>query len=186
MTTSTITAPSAFALVTPEAATGQAKELLSAVKSKLGLVPNMTRAMVSSPAVLDAYLQMNGALSKGALPAKVREQIALAVAEANDCGYCLAAHSTIGKLVGLAPEQIIAARRGHAADASTDALIAFAKVVVEKRGRVEASDVATVRAAGFGDDAIGEVVANVALNLFTNYFNHVAGTPIDFPAAPAL
>ncbi len=176
----------AFTLVAPESAAGQAKELLSAVKGKLGLVPNMTRAMVRAPAVLDAYLQMSGALSKGALPTKVREQIALAVAQANECGYCLAAHSTIGKLVGLAPDQILAARKGHAADASTDALLAFAKVVVEKRGRVDASDLARVRAAGFGDDAIAEVVANVALNLFTNYFNHVAGTEIDFPVAPAL
>jgi len=186
MSMSTFSAPSAFTLVAPETATGQAKELLAAVKGSLGLVPNMTRAMVRAPAVLDAYLQMSGALAKGALPAKTREQIALAVAEANECGYCLAAHSTIGKLVGLAPEQILAARKGHAADASTNALIAFAKVVVEKRGRVEVGDVAAVRAAGFGDDAIAEVVANVALNLFTNYFNHVAGTPIDFPAAPAL
>ena len=177
---------STFTLVAPETSTGQAKELLASVKSKLGLIPNMTRAMVRAPAVLDAYLQMNGALAKGALPAKVREQIALAVAQANQCDYCLAAHSTIGKLVGLAPEQILAARKAHAADASTDALLAFAKAVVEKRGRVDASDLFAVRTAGFGDDAIAEVVANVALNVFTNYFNQVAGTAIDFPLAPAL
>lgn len=177
---------STFTLVAPESAHGQAKELLSVVKAKMGLVPNMTRAMVRAPAVLDAYLQMSGALSKGALPAKTREQIALTVGQANRCDYCLAAHSTIGKMVGLAPEQILAARRGHADDASTDALLRFAAVVVEKRGRVDAADLVAVRAAGFGDDAIAEVVANVALNLFTNYFNHVAGTAVDFPAAPAL
>lgn len=177
---------STFTLVAPESATGHAHELLSAVKSKMGLVPNMTRAMVRAPAVLDAYLQMSGALSKGALPAKTREQIALTVGQANQCDYCLAAHSTIGKMVGLAPEQILAARRGRADDASTNALLRFASVVVEKRGRVDASDLAAVRSAGFGDDAIAEVVANVALNLFTNYFNHVAGTTVDFPAAPAL
>ncbi|MBK7644871.1 MAG: carboxymuconolactone decarboxylase family protein [Planctomycetes bacterium] len=177
---------SSFTLVAPETAAGQTKELLSAVRGKLGLVPNMTRAMVRAPAVLDAYLQMSGALAKGALPAKVREQIALTVGQANECDYCLAAHSTLGKLVGLAPEQILAARTGHAADASTDALLAFAKIVVEKRGRVDVDDQARVRAAGFGDEAIAEIVANVALNLFTNYFNHVAGTQIDFPAAPAL
>lgn len=177
---------STFTLVAPESAQGQAKDLLAAVKTKLGVVPNMTRAMVRAPAVLDAYLQMNGALAKGALPAKTREQIALAVGQANRCDYCLAAHTTIGKMVGLAPEQILAARKGHAADASTDALLVFARTVVEKRGLVDAADLAAVRAAGFDDDAIAEVVANVALNLFTNYFNHVAGTQIDFPAAPAL
>lgn len=175
-----------FTLVAPESAQGQAKELLAAVKAKLGLVPNMTRAMARAPAVLDAYLQMSGALSKGALPAKVREQIALTVGQANRCDYCLAAHSTIGKMVGLAPEQILSARKGHADDASTEALLRFADVLIEKRGRVDASDLAAVRAAGFGDDAIGEVVANVALNVFTNYFNHVAGTAVDFPLAPAL
>lgn len=177
---------STFTLVAPETAQGQTQELLAAVKSKLGVVPNMTRAMVRAPAVLDAYLQMNGALAKGALPAKTREQIALVVGQANRCDYCLAAHTTIGKMVGLAPEQILAARKGHAADPSTDALLHFAQVVVEKRGRVDVTDLAAVRNAGFGDAAIAEVVANVALNLFTNYFNHVAGTEIDFPAAPAL
>lgn len=177
---------STFTLVAPESANGQAKELLSVVKAKLGIVPNMTRAMVRAPAVLDAYLQLSGALSKGALTPKTREQIALTVGQANQCDYCLAAHSTIGKMVGLAPQQILAARQGRADEPATDALLRFAAVVVEKRGRVEASDLAAVRSAGFGDDAIAEVVANVALNLFTNYFNHVAGTALDFPAAPAL
>ncbi len=175
-----------FTLVAPETTDSRANELLAAVKSKLGIVPNMTRAMVRAPAVLDAYLQMSGALDKGALPAKTREQIALTVAQANRCEYCLAAHSTIGKMVGLSPDQILSSRKGHAADASTDALLQFARVVVEKRGLVEDADLAAVRAAGFGDDAIAEVVANVALNVFTNYFNHVAGTAVDFPAAPAL
>ncbi len=175
-----------FVLVAPDTTDARSKELLSIVKSKLGLVPNMTRAMVRAPAVLDAYLQMSGALGKGALPATTREQIALTVGQANSCDYCLAAHSAIGKKVGLAPEQILAARKGQAADSSTNALLGFARVIVEKRGLVSASDLVAVRAAGFGDDAIAEVVANVALNLFTNYFNHVAGTAVDFPAAPAL
>lgn len=177
---------STFSLVAPESATGQAKQLLSTVRAKMGLVPNMTRAMARAPAVLDAYLQMSGALSKGALPARAREQIALAVAQANHCDYCLAAHSAVGRSVGLAPEQILAAREGRAEDTSTNELLRFVAVVVEKRGRVAASELTAVRAAGFGDDAIAEVVANVALNLFTNYFNHVAGTVVDFPPAPAL
>ncbi len=176
----------AFTLVAPESATGQAKELLSAVQRKLGLVPNMTRAMARAPAVLDSYLQMNAALAKGALPLKTREQIALTVGQANGCEYCLAVHSALGKSAGLAPDQILGARRGVANDASTSALLQFASAVVEKRGRVDAADLNAVRSAGFGDDAIAEVVANVALNLFTNYFNHVAATSLDFPAAPAL
>jgi len=170
----------------PEAATGRAKELLGAVKSKLGLVPNMTRAMANSPAVLDGYLQFSGALNKGALPAKVREQIALAVSEANGCNYCLSAHSAIGKMVGLTAEQIRDSRLGTAVDPKTDALIRLARKVVESRGRVNDADLEDVREAGFDDGVIAEVVAHVALNVFTNYFNELAETDIDFPRAEPL
>lgn len=172
--------------ITPEVATGKAKELLDAVKGKLGLVPNMTRAMANSPAVLEGYLSLSGALSKGSLTAKNREQIALAVGQANQCDYCLAAHSTIGKMVGLTPDQIVDSRRGTAIDPKTDALIRFARKLVDERGRVSDADVAEVRAAGLDDGAIAEVVANVALNIFTNYFNHVTETDIDFPLAEPI
>ena len=172
--------------ISPESATGKAKELLDAVKSKLGLVPNMTRAMANSPAVLDGYLSLSGALSKGNLSGKLREQIALTVGEVNGCDYCLAAHSTIGKMVGLTAEQIMDSRRGTAVDPKTDALVKFARRVVSERGRVSDLDLADARLAGLDDAALTEVVANVALNLFTNYFNHVAQTDIDFPKAEPL
>jgi uncharacterized peroxidase-related enzyme len=170
----------------PEIATGRAKELLSAVKGKLGLVPNMTRAMANAPAVLDGYLQFSGALSKGTLPAKIREQIALAVAQANSCDYCLSAHSAIGKMVGLTAEQVRDSRLGTAVDPKTDALIRFARTVVATRGRVSNADLDDVRDAGFDDGAIAEMVAHVALDIFTNYFNLVAETDIDFPKAAPL
>ena len=173
-------------LIAPEDANGKAKELLDAVKGKLGLVPNMTRAMANSPAVLDGYLQLSGALGKGKLPAKIREQLALAVAQANGCDYCLAAHSTIGKMVGLTADQIRDSRLGTAVDPKTDVLIRFARKVNESRGRVSDRDIAEVREAGFDDGAIAEVVAHVALNVFTNYFNNVAETDIDFPKADEL
>lgn len=167
--------------INPESATGHAKELLDAVKGKLGLVPNMTRAMANSPAVLDGYLSLSGSLSKGNLSAKQREQIALTVGQVNGCDYCLAAHSTIGKMVGLTAEQIMDSRRGTAVDPKAEALVVFARRVVDERGRVSDLDLANARAAGLDDAALAEVVANVALNLFTNYFNHVAETDIDFP-----
>jgi uncharacterized peroxidase-related enzyme len=167
--------------IAPDSATGKAKELLDAVKGKLGLVPNITRAMANSPAVLEGYLGLNGALGKGSLSAKNREQIALAVGQANQCDYCLAGHSAIGKMVGLTPDQILDSRRGTAIDPKSDAVIRFARKLVDERGRVSDADVAEVRAAGLDDGAIAEVVANVALNIFTNYFNHVAETDIDFP-----
>jgi uncharacterized peroxidase-related enzyme len=167
--------------INPESASGKAKELLDAVKGKLGLVPNMTRAMANSPAVLDGYLSLSGALSKGDLSAKQREQIALTVGQVNGCDYCLAAHSTIGKMVGLTAEQIMDSRRGTAVDPKAEALVKFARRVVDERGRVSDVDLANARAAGLDDAALAEVVANVALNLFTNYFNHMAETDIDFP-----
>ena len=167
--------------IAPDSATGKAKELLDAVKGKIGLVPNITRAMANSPAALEGYLGLSGALGKGSLSAKNREQIALAVGQANQCDYCLAGHSAIGKMVGLTSDQILDSRRGTAIDPKSDAVIRFARKLVDERGRVSDADVAEVRAAGLDDGAIAEVVANVALNIFTNYFNHVAETDIDFP-----
>jgi uncharacterized peroxidase-related enzyme len=172
--------------IADQTASDPARKLLDSVKSKLGLVPNMTRAMANSPAVLDGYLQFSGALSKGGLSARVREQISLAVAQVNGCDYCLAAHSTIGKMVGLTAEQIRDSRLGGAVDPRADALIRFALEVVETRGRVSDAALAEVREAGFDDGVIAEVVAHVALDVFTNYFNNVAQTDVDFPKAPEL
>lgn len=172
--------------VDPHTAQGKAKELLDAVKAKLGLVPNMTRAMAVSPAVLEAYLGLSGALAHGVLPPQVREQLALDVGQANGCDYCVSAHSAIGKRVGLTEQAVLDSRRGHSADPKTDALLRFARTLVEKRGLVTDADVAAVRKAGGGDAEIAEVVAHVGLNTFTNYFNTVAATTIDFPKAPAL
>jgi uncharacterized peroxidase-related enzyme len=167
-------------------AQGRAKELLDAVKAKLGIVPNMTRAMAVSPPVLDAYLGFSGVLGHGVLPARVREQLALDVGEANHCHYCVSAHSVIGKRAGLTDQDVLDSRRGTSADQKTDVLLRFARTVVEKQGLVEDADLAAVREAGYGDAEIAEVVAHVALNIFTNYFNNVAGTTIDFPKAPVL
>ena len=172
--------------VDPATAQGKAKELLDAVKAKLGVVPNMTRAMAVSPAVLEAYLGITGALTHGVLPPKVREQLALDVGQANHCDYCVSAHSAIGKRVGLTDEAVLDSRKGHSADPKTDALLRFARTLVEKRGLVTDADVAAVREAGGEDAEIAEVVAHVGLNTFTNYFNNVANTTIDFPIAPAL
>src|SRR6516225_9027243 len=137
--------------IAPETTSDRVRTLLDAVKSNLGLVPNMMRAMANSPAVLDGYLQFSGALGKGSLSTRVREQISLAVAQANGCDYCLAAHSTIGKMVGLTPEQIRDSRLGTAVDPKADALIRFALEVVRTRGQVSDAALADVREAGFDD-----------------------------------
>ncbi len=172
--------------ITDEGASDRTRPLLDAVQNRLGLIPNMTRAMANSPAVLDGYLQLSGALDGGTLPAKVREQLSLAVAQANGCDYCLAAHSAIGRTVGLTAEQVRDSRRGGAVDPRADTLIRFALEVLKTRGRVSDATLAEVRSAGFDDGVVAEVVAHVALGVFTNYFNNVAQTDPDFPKAPEL
>ena len=114
-----------FVPVDPATATGKAGDLLAAVKAKLGIVPNMTRHMARSPAVLEAYLAMNGALAGGTLGARLREQIALATAQANDCDYCLSAHSLIGKGAGLGDADIAKARDGRGHRRAASAVLRF-------------------------------------------------------------
>jgi len=167
--------------IDPKEATGKAKELLDGVKTKIGMVPNLMRTFANSPAALEGYLNFSGALGGGLLNAKLREQIALAVADANNCEYCLSAHTAIGKMVGLNENELVASRRASSEDAKTNAALMFAHQIVVKRGEVDDTDVRTVRTAGFSDGEITEIIANVALNIFTNYFNHVAQTVVDFP-----
>jgi uncharacterized peroxidase-related enzyme len=164
----------------------EAVEVLEAVKKKMGRVPNLLGAMVNSPAAAKSYLGFSDALSHGRLPAKLRELVALTVGEANACDYCLAAHSAIGKMVGLSPDQILGGRRGRSEDPKIAAALEFVRKVVDSRGKVSDADVAAVKTAGYTDGDVAELVANTALNLFTNYFNHVADTPVDFPAAAPL
>jgi uncharacterized peroxidase-related enzyme len=170
-----------FQPIDPARAEGKAKTLLDAVQHKLGMTPNMTRTMAHSPAVLEGYLSLAGALASGKLAAKLREQIALTTAEANGCEYCLSAHSLIGKSVGLAPSDIEAARDADATDARAMEALRFARVVIADRGQVSDADIARIRGAGFADGEIGEIIANVALNVFTNYFNNVTRPAVDFP-----
>jgi uncharacterized peroxidase-related enzyme len=157
------------------------KATLSAVKTKIGMVPNLFSTFAQSPTVLNGYLALSDALSKGALTAMQRAIIALAVAQANACHYCLSAHTLMGKGAGLSSEGIRLAREGKAETAIDAALAAFAGRVVDTRGRVTDADIAAARVAGLDDARIIEVIANVAINVLTNYTNNVALTDIDFP-----
>ena len=171
--------------LTPDTATGKTKEMMDLVQSKYGMVPTLTRTLANAPAALGTYLGF-GALDKGSLPPTLREQIALTVAEINDCNYCRAAHTAIGKMVGLSDEQTIDSRRATAIDSKEEAALQFAKAVVEKQGWVTDADMAKVRGAGYTDEDVTEIVVHVMKNIFTNYFNHVAQVEIDFPPVPEL
>lgn len=164
-----------------------ARPLLEAVNKQLGSVPNLFRIVSNSPAALEGYLGLNGALGKGKLSAATRERIALAVAEINGCGYCLAAHNYLGtNLAKLDAAEILANRHGGSNDAKADVAVRFAAKVARERGGVSAADVETVRAAGYGDAEVVEILAHVALNTLTNYVNEALGTVIDFPVVDRL
>jgi uncharacterized peroxidase-related enzyme len=161
--------------------------LLQAVNKQLGVVPNMFRLVANSPAALEGFLGLSGALAKGALPAQTRERIALAVAEINGCGYCLAAHTYLGKnLARLDDAEIAANRRGVSTDPKADAAVRFAAKVAQERGHVGPGAREAVKAAGYTDAQVIEIVLHVALNTWTNYINLVGGTDIDFPVAQEL
>lgn len=168
--------------VDPTTSAGKARELFDGVQTKLGMVPNLFRVFGNSPAALKGYLDFSGALAGGVLNAKIREQIALAVAQINSCDYCLSAHSYIGGMVGLDNHEITGARSGSAEDPRTAAILNLARSVVVQHGVITDAELASARVARLTDAEIVETVANVALNVLTNYTNHMAQTVIDFPA----
>ncbi len=168
------------------AADSAQQEILDSVKKKMGMVPNLISTMANSPAVANAYLGFSQQLASGLLMPRLREQIALSVGEENRCDYCLAAHTALGKGAGLSEQETCDARRAEAGNEKVQAALEFAQKIVRERGVVSDEDLQQVREAGYNDGEVAEIVANVALNIFTNYFNHVAGTEVDFPAAPVV
>src|SRR5208282_2467673 len=169
-----------------DAAPAASRPLLEGVKKQLGIVPNMFRLISNSPAALESYLDLSGALNKGALPAPTRERIALAVAEINGCSYCLSAHSYLGKHVAKLDDAELAGNRaGGSGDPKADAAVRFAVSITEQRGHVSEADFKAVKAAGYSDAQLVEIVQHVALNTWTNYINVVAQTDIDFPVVNA-
>ncbi|MFN9968150.1 MAG: carboxymuconolactone decarboxylase family protein [Lysobacteraceae bacterium] len=168
----------------PANASPATAETLAGVKAKLGLLPNLITTLAHSPGALNGYLALSGALADSLLDARQREIVALAIGQANECGYCLAAHTTIGKGAGLNAESIAAARRGEGNTSSDAALARFARVLTETRGNATDSEYQAFLAGGFSPAQALDVVALVALNTLTNYTNHLAGTVVDFPAVP--
>jgi uncharacterized peroxidase-related enzyme len=170
--------------IDPATATGPAKELLDTVQRTLGVTPNMTKAMATSPALLRGYLALAGALGGGVIEGAAREQLAIATAEANGCGYCLSAHTYLGGAIGKLPaDELEAARDARSADPHRQALLTLSEAVLRTHGHVDATVVEAARAAGVSDAEIGEVVGHLALNVLTNYFNVLSGVENDWPVA---
>jgi uncharacterized peroxidase-related enzyme len=167
-------------------APAKSQPFLEAVNKQLGVVPNMFRLISTSPQALEGYLGLSGALGHGALAPATRERIALAVAEVNGCDYCLSAHTYLGRnLAHLDDAEITANRNGASNDPKADAAVRFAVAVTRSRGHIAHAEFTAVRAAGYTDAQIIEIVQHVALNTWTNYFNEVFNTEIDFPAVHA-
>jgi len=167
---------------TVEQAPAASRPLLDAVHQQLGVVPNLMKLVGNSPAALEGYLSLNAALGKGVLPIALRERIALAIADFNACEYCLAAHSYIGEhQAKISANEIYSARGGLSNDPKMEAALQFARQVASRRGNIPDQELTTLRAAGFDDAGIVEIVLNVALNVLTNYINNVAQTDVDFP-----
>ncbi|MEH3053918.1 MAG: peroxidase-related enzyme [Patulibacter minatonensis] len=170
-------------LVDRTEAIGEQRVLLDEIQGAFGTTPAMFRAVANSPAALRSIWGAFGALGGGTLSPLLAEQIAVAVADRNRCEYCLAAHTALGRKAGATGDEMAAAQRGESDDPRTAAVLAFALALVEERGSVGGDAVATVRAnAGLSDEEIVEVVAHVALNLFTNYVNVALDVPVDFPS----
>ena len=176
---------SRLTIPTVEAAPAASQPLLAAVNAQLGVVPNLFRLVGTSPAALQGLLGLSGALGK-TLDARTRERIALATAQVNGCDYCLSAHSYLAtNLAKLSDAEITLNRNGHSGDAKADAAVVFAAKVARSKGKISDGDVAAVKLAGFSEAQVIEIVANVALNVFTNFVNNVAETEIDFPVVRA-
>jgi uncharacterized peroxidase-related enzyme len=174
---------SRISTVSSETANEVQTKLFDRVQQQLGVVPNLMKTLGHSPAALEGYLSLNSALAGGVLDPQLGERIALFVAEYNGCEYCLAAHTYLGLHVAkLDAADIDAARDGHSQDSRVQAALRFAHHVLEKKGQISDGEFNAVRAAGFDDQAIVEIVSHVALNILTNYFNNVVQTIVDFPA----
>ena len=167
--------------LSPEAAEPKAAELLANVKSSLGMVPNIFGTMANSAALLEGYLGLSGALGSASLSAQLKEQIALAVAGTNSCDYCASAHTTLGGMAGLSNEEMTRNLQGSSQDPRTQLVLDFAREIVIEKGRVSSASLEQLRGNGFADQQILEIFGHVMANIFTNYFNHLAETEIDFP-----
>jgi uncharacterized peroxidase-related enzyme len=168
-------------LLDPTSATGKTKQMFDDMVARFGFVPNLFRVLGNAHAALEAYSNFSSALHGGTLDTRVQEQIALAVAESNLCDYCIRAHVILGRKAGLTEDEIADAIRAKAVNTKTDAIMKLARGIIVERGEISDLELERARAAGLTDGEIVEIVANVVLNIFMNYLDHVARTVVDFP-----
>ncbi|MEP3225619.1 MAG: carboxymuconolactone decarboxylase family protein [Parasphingorhabdus sp.] len=167
--------------IDPVTTSNEAVELLNEVKSNMGMVPNIIATMANSTTLLKGYLGLSGTLGNGLLGNQLTEQIALAVAGANQCDYCASAHSALGSMAGIEDNELADNLRGNSSDPKTKLVLDFVNDIVKAKGRVSDTSLVLMHSNGFSNEEILEIFGHVMLNIFTNYFNHLVGTEIDFP-----
>ena len=173
-------------LINANEATEDRKTILNQIHGAFGVVPNMFRAVANSPAALKSMWGSFGALGSGVLGAKLGEKIAVAIADKNRCEYCLAAHTALGQNAGVSADEMAAAQAGQSDDAQTAAALRFALKLVTNRAQIADTDITELKTVGFNDEQIVEIMAHVALNIFTNYVNVAFNVPVDFPKVNLL
>lgn len=172
--------------VTLETATGETKEILTAINKKFGMVPNIFKGIANSPSALASIIGLTTPLQDGVLTPQEREVITLTVSQLNDCKYCLAAHTAVAQMAGLSKEETLNIRKGKPTDVKHKALVDFIKAIIDTKGFVSDTTLNNFKDAGYNDAAVAEVVAGIAYKTFTNYFNHIYETDIDFPKAEEI
>lgn len=168
-------------VITHEIANAEQKALFDAIQSQLGIVPNFLKVFANSPEALKAFLGLHGIANGGSLDPLTRERIALALAQQNECQYCLSAHTAIGRKVGLNGAEIDANRAGTSQDAKAAAAVKFARALVTHTGNVTNAELDEVRNAGYSDAEIVEIITHVGMNLLTNLLGKASHVDIDFP-----
>lgn len=173
-------------VIDPKSATGETRQLLDAVQAQLGVTPNFIRVLANSPKALQGFLGLYGALGQASIDKPTQERIALAVAEGNDCQYCVSAHTAIGRHAGLSNEEMALNRQGSSNDVKAAAAVAFAKALNDHVGAITTAEFEAARAAGLSDGEIVEIIAVVAINIFTNILGKATRVEIDFPKVELL
>ena len=168
-------------VITPEIANAEQKALFDAIQSQLGIVPNFLKVFANSPDALKAFLGLHGIANNGSLDPQTRERIALALAQQNECQYCLSAHTAIGRKAGLTGDEIEANRAGTSQDAKAAAAVKFARALVTHTGNVTNAELDDVRKAGYSEADTVEIITHVGMNLLTNLLGKASHVDIDFP-----
>ena len=175
----------AFSVPTRDEVTPDNQALFDNLKKALGFVPNLFATFAHSPTALGTYLTLQNANSS--LKPKEREAINLAVSQVNNCDYCLAAHTALGKMLGFTETQIVEIRHGRASfDTRLDALARFVREVAEERGHVSAQVTDAFLGAGWTQANLVDVIMIVGDKTISNYLHGVTKVPVDFPAAEKL